>query len=110
MAKTVGLDVPAHAIKKSLSLMPYRLASLRLAPAQHPITKDNVAAVLCDAVRGAMAPQGVALQARLVLLAWALAVAVCPLAWARRLILWRFAPATRPNLVRGLLRGLSVAR
>ena len=110
LAASLGLAIAPQAIQRSLSFLSYRLASLRLAPATHPMKGDSVARILKDFWAAFLAPQGVALGQRLVLLAWAAAVALAPLALARKLVLWRFAPAARPRVLRGALARLAVVR
>ena len=110
VAATVGVEVPAQAVNRSLILLPYRLASLRLAREHHPIAADSMASVLGDVTRAAFMPQGMALQARVVIWAWAWLVALTPLFIAQRLILWRFAAVRRPDLLRSVLIRFRVVR
>lgn len=110
IARSVGLAVPDHAFNKSLATLPYRLASLRLAPKRHPLPGDSSKAILSDVIRAAMAPQGVSLQGRLALLMWAFMTVLSPSKSSEALILWRFAPATRPKFLSSLLRRFRVVR
>jgi glycosyltransferase involved in cell wall biosynthesis len=103
VAKTAGLDVPRDAIRKSLWLVPYRIASLRLAPDDHPMPDDSMATALADAIRGAFTPQGTPLQNRLAIIVWSVMVAVLPISIARSVMLWRFSAIMRPKFVRWLL-------
>jgi glycosyltransferase involved in cell wall biosynthesis len=108
ISKTVGLDVPTDAIMKSLRLLPYRIASLRLAPDDHPISGDSMAIALVDSIRGATTPQGTALRARLAIVVWSVMVALLPISLARRLVLWRFSAVMRPRFLRWLLSLLRI--
>jgi glycosyltransferase involved in cell wall biosynthesis len=115
IARGAGLDMPDDvlpddALNRSLSYLPYRLASLRLAPAEHPIAGDNRFKVLRDAFVAAFWPQGVSAKGRLVMMAWSTVVAVAPASLARTLILWRFAPGARPKALRSALMRLRVIR
>ncbi len=110
IAAQAGLKFADGALNRSLSYLPYRLASLRLAPQQHPITGDSRMVVLRDALRAVRHPQGLGWTGRAVLLAWVSAVALAPQALAERLILWRFAPAARPKALGSVLRMLHVLR
>lgn len=110
IAASVGLEMPDGALNRSLHYLPYRLASLRLAPSLHPVAGDHVLKVLWDAMRAALTPQGVAPRGRLTLLAWFTLAALSPPALSRRFILWRFAPQTRPQFLLTTLRQLRVIR
>ena len=57
---------------------------------------------------GVMSPQGVSWRGRLTLLAWSTLVLAMPDPVSRNLILWRFAPTSRPPWIRGLLTGLRI--
>lgn len=110
VARGAGLHMPDTALNRSLSYLPYRLASLRLAPAAHPIAGDNRFKVLADVLAAAMSPQGVSGKGRLALVVWAFLVALLPAGVARTLILWRFAPGARPQALRTVLTRLRVIR
>jgi hypothetical protein len=110
VAAEAGIALPEDAIDRSLSYLCYRMASLKLAPATHPLPADTPARVLAHFWGAFLAPQGVSLKARLALLAWACAVALSPRSLARTLVLWRFAPGARPLALRSLLTRLRVVR
>jgi len=110
MARRVGITVADDAIDRSLSYLPYRLASLRLAAAEHPISHDSAWKVLASVLRALPHPQGMAPRGKAVIAAWALLVAVLPRAAGNRLILWRFVPAARPQALRATLLKLGVIR
>lgn len=110
VARSAGLDMKDAALNRSLSYLPYRLASLRLAPQLHPIAGDAGWKVVRDVLRAAMWPQGVSGKGRLVLVAWSTLVAFAPTSLARTLILWRFAPGARPQALRKALVRLRVIR
>jgi len=110
IARTVGITLREDAVNRSLTYLAYRIASLRSDSALHPIADDNVLQCLRDLVRAMFTPQGVDLKARCSLLLWAFAVCLGPETIARRLIAWRFAPATRPRVLRQLLAGLRLVR
>jgi hypothetical protein len=100
IAGRVGIDVPDRALFRSLSLVGYRVASLRFAPALHPIPSDGMARILRDLIRGLIWPQGVSPLNKIILGVWTVTVALAPAPLARRAALWRFAPAARPKLLR----------
>ena len=108
LARSVGLMVPDAAFRNSLAVLPYRLASFRLAPAQHPIANDSLTAIVRDTLKAAFIPQGRAVQARAALLAWTLMVASLPRPVSERLVLWRFASPSRPRALRRVLAAFRV--
>lgn len=107
-AKAAGLSVDDEVFNKSLTVLAYRIASLRMAPEHHPIQSDSVAAVLRDFATAFFVEQGLSLQSRSVLLAWAALVAALPRELGERLVLWRFASSSRPQALRRVLRTLRV--
>ncbi|MEN3347360.1 MAG: hypothetical protein V7632_995 [Bradyrhizobium sp.] len=110
IAMRMGLAIRDDAIDSSLGYLPYRLASLRMASDLHPLQGDRAAKVVLAATRAVFAPQGVAWAGRLALWTWTLLASVLPTRSAQRLILWRFAPATRPVVLRAGLRRLGILR
>jgi len=110
VAAADGLKVSGRAINRSLRYLSYRLASLKLAPASHPLRGDSIGRILLDLHRAFLAPQGLSLKARVVLLAWAWAIALSPGSISRKLVLWRFAAGARPRALRTMLTSLGVIR
>jgi glycosyltransferase involved in cell wall biosynthesis len=108
MARSVGLALDDAVFDKSLTSLPYRLASLRVAPERHPVQGDSVAAAMADFATAFFVEQGLSLRSRTALMAWAALVAGAPRELAERLVLWRFAPSTRPAALTRVLRGLKV--
>lgn len=110
MARRVGIDIDDQAINLSLSYLPYRLASLRVAPATHGVAGDSAFAVLRDVLRACPKPQGMSPKAKLVIVVWTALVAMLPRGAGKRLILWRFVPAARPQALRAALSKLGLVR
>jgi len=110
IAASLGLPLPDAVFNRSLATLPYRLASLRLAPEQHPVAGDSLAAVAADTLRACFVPQGRGAAARGALLAWTLLVALLPSSAAEQLVLWRFASVSRPRAVKRALEILRVAK
>lgn len=108
MARRVGLDLPDTASGRSLTALPYRVASFQLDRARHPIARDSAAALLVDAVRATACSQGFPWRSRLALLAWVAIVLAAPRKLSANLVLWRFASATRPAFLKDLLRLLRI--
>jgi glycosyltransferase involved in cell wall biosynthesis len=97
-------------LDRSLTLLPYRLASLKLLPAQHPIPADSSWKVLRDLAFACFTPQGVSRRARAALCLWSVSVAMSPPALGGRLALWRFSSGSRPQLLTRALRALDVVK
>lgn len=110
IAASVGITLADKAIDRSLVYLCYRVGSLTLAPATHPIPDDSALRVLGDVGAAFFAPQGVSFKGRVAILVWAWLVCLLPKGWAGKLVLWRFAPGTRPQALRGLLTRLRVVR
>ncbi len=110
LAASVGFPLATDAIDRSLHYLCYRVGSLKLAPDRHPVPGDSVRRVLADVFAALSVPQGVTLEGRLTILAWAWMVCLAPRALAARLVLWRFAPTARPPVLHGLLVKLRVLR
>jgi glycosyltransferase involved in cell wall biosynthesis len=108
IARSANLHLHDGVFRRSMSMLPYRLASLRLDPARHPLRGDTAAKVMRDVVRAFFVPQGLARRARLALLVWSGLVAMSPRFASERLILWRFASSSRPRALRKLLRLLAL--
>ena len=110
LASRVGLSLSTEAPWNSLWLLPYRIGSWKLNRGTHPVPRDSFAVLVADAGRALLTGQGLRLRARMLSAAWCLAVLAAPVAIARHLILWRFAPTARPQVLAGLLRRTGVVR
>ena len=108
IAREAGVELSDAAFRRSLATLPYRLASLRLAPDSHPIAGDTLPAVVLDALRAAFVPQGRSLPGVAALVAWTILVALLPRDSGKRLALWRFASTSRPRALQQALSFLRV--
>lgn len=104
------LPKSAAVLDRSLALLPYRLASLKLLPAEHPIPSDSSWKVLRDLTLACCTPQGVTRRARAALCVWSLSVAVAPRPLDGQIALWRFSSSSRPELLKRALRALDVVK
>jgi hypothetical protein len=113
-ASAVARDVPelssATVLKRNLNVLPYRMASLKLLPTEHPIPDDATWKVLLDLTLACFVPQGVSARARATLWLWAAFVAAGSEQLSQKLVLWRFVPARRPRLLRSALTALGVVK
>ena len=107
---SLGITIRDHAMFQTLAIGPYRLASFCLAPSMHPIHADSRMRILFDMVRAAFIPQGLPVQSIVILITWTLLVVISPNSIAKALILWRFAPTTRPKVLQSFLCRIGVLR
>lgn len=105
-----ALPAGEQVLGRSLHTLPYRLASLKLLPREHPLCGDSVTRILRDWLLASVTPQGVSLSATGALLAWAVLVAMAPAEWAAPLVLWRFVPSSRPSALTRALGALKVLK
>jgi len=98
------------ALDRSLTVLPYRLASLALLPEEHPVPRDTTWKVLRDVALACVTPQGAPLRSRAALCAWSVSLALAPSPLKGRLALWRFASGSRPALLTSALRALNVVK
>ena len=110
VGNSLGITIAGQAMFQSLAIGPYRLASFCLAPALHPIHADTRTRILFDMVRAAFIPQGLPAQSICALITWTLLVVTSPNRIAKSLILWRFAPTTRPKALQSFLCRIGVLR
>jgi glycosyltransferase involved in cell wall biosynthesis len=108
-AARLGLAVDRDPLRRAPLHMQYRLASLRLLPAAHPVPGESALVVACRGMVAAWQARE-RLPARLFTMLWFLAVGVLPAGAARRLIALRFVPASRPALLGAVLRRLGALR
>ena len=108
-AKACGKTLDDKAFDRNLYILPYRMASLRLAPASHPIPGDSIFAILRDAARGMLIPQGLTMTAQVAILFWLCLVGLLPDFVAKNLVTWRFIPSRRPKILRESLGRLGIA-
>jgi len=106
-----GVGVPGdETLNRSLSFLPYRLASLKLLPAEHPVERDSSWKVVRDLTAACFTPQGVSVRSRATLWVWGVSVAVMPSQLGQELVRWRFSPASRPDFLQRSLRALRVVK
>jgi len=109
-AQRLCLPVADDLLNRNVGHLQYRLASLVVEPAAHPFPEDTVANLLNPLVRAAVGYTEMPRRDRSILLGWAVACALLPQRCARNLVRWRFAPTSRPALMRGLLGALGSLR
>lgn len=108
-AERRGVVMSRAAPWNSLWLLPYRVASWKLDPAAHPVPREGLFRLLGDTLRACLTPQGHG-RTSLALAIWVTASAVLPRSLSRHVLLWRFAPQSRPRFLQDLMARLGVLR
>lgn len=90
-AGAAGIALSEKNIFKSLHLLQLRVASLRLAPASHPLANDSRKRAMYDAWQAVWSFPAMPMKRRLILGTWAILTLVAPKPLAVRLISLRFA-------------------
>lgn len=110
VAHGVGIAVPEESIRYSLTLLPYRVASMRLAPSSHPWPEDSRLRAARDLIVGCRKPQGLSVRGKSAIALWAVAVLITPKFLAEKITLWRFAASSRPRFLMVALKVAGVIR
>jgi glycosyltransferase involved in cell wall biosynthesis len=110
LAATRGIAVAGDVVDRLPHHLQYRLASLRLAPNDHPVPGDRSSRLVRNALRALARDRGQGLGQRAALMAWFLGAGLLPLPLARWFMVLRFVPSLRPRPVRRLLRWAGVNR
>lgn len=110
IARKAGIEVADSARHLAFPQLRFRVASLRLAPEQHPVARDTTLRAFSDALRAALTPQGVGPRAAALTFIWATLVLLSTRRMAEALVYWRLTPGSRPPLLRRLLVTVGVMR
>lgn len=86
----------------SIPVLVQRASSLRLRAEDHPVAGDSRLKIAVDFTRALNRKHHFGTRAALLMWAWTMGILILPRPLARHLIGWRFAPVTRPWLVRRL--------
>ncbi|XHX79226.1 MAG: glycosyltransferase family 2 protein [Stenomitos frigidus ULC029] len=98
-AKALGYEVPEDLNLRFFGRAWSRLASLRLAPQQHPVPDDKALFLSYAGIRAIWQFSTYNIQKRLIYTLWFLWVGMMPLPLAEPAITWLFAPQFRPKFV-----------
>jgi hypothetical protein len=110
IAASVGLSVADEALSRNMLFLCLRAASYALRPDCHPIATDSAGFIIADFLRALFYPQGFSYSQRISLFFWAIGVVAGPGQLSRSLVSWRYAPTSRPRLMRVALNVLRVVR
>jgi len=110
VSRQLRISVPRDALRYSLNHLQYRLASYLIEPSAHPFPEDTVSGLAFRLARSASTSSQMRLRDRTLLVAWAIACVLAPPGFRRSLVLWRFAPTSRPRVIKALLQTMSSLR
>jgi glycosyltransferase involved in cell wall biosynthesis len=110
VAQRLSLTVARDLLNRNPGHLQYRLASYLLDPAAHLFQEDRMLSLIYRLASSGSRYSEMRLRDRVILLVWAIACALVPLCYRRNLVLWRFAPTSRPAVVKTLLSTLSSLR
>ncbi|MBR0797158.1 glycosyltransferase family 2 protein [Bradyrhizobium jicamae] len=110
IARSVGLAVDPEALSRNMLYLCLRAASYALQPNGHPIEQDSSMRIMADSFRALGYPQGFTISQRASLFLWTLCVLFGPGHLSRSLVSWRYAPTSRPRLMKTALNLFKVVR
>jgi glycosyltransferase involved in cell wall biosynthesis len=109
-SRRLDRPVAQDPLSRSFNHLQYRFASRLLEPSAHPFRGDTVTSLGCRLIYAALIYSQMRLRERSMLLLWIVGCALSPSYYRRKLVLWRFAPMSRPTVVKMLLGALSSLR
>jgi glycosyltransferase involved in cell wall biosynthesis len=110
VSRQMHLTIPSDPLRYSLNHLQYRLASYLTEPASHPFPTETLLSLVYRLVYSTVASPQLRLRDKGILLAWAIACALTPRHLRRNLVEWRFAPMSRPRVIKRLLGALGSLR
>jgi len=106
----LGIPIPDDPLNYNFHHLQYRLASYLAEPAAHPFPNDSISWLTYRLVSLASMSSQMRLRDRAILAAWTVACVLVPRGFRQNLLLWRFAPTSRPRIIKMLLGALSSLR
>jgi len=110
VSRQLGIPVPPDPLHYSLNHLQYRFASYLIEPLAHPFPEDTMSGLVYRLMFSASMSSQMHLRNRAMLAAWTIACVLAPSVFRQNIVLWRFAPRSRPRLIRSLLAALSSLR
>jgi hypothetical protein len=110
VSQQLELSVPQDPLRYCLVHLQYRLASYLVEPSAHPFRDDRLSGLVYRLIFSATTSSQMRLRDRAILVAWAVACVLAPAGLRRDLVLWRYAPTSRPHVIKALLWALSSLR
>jgi hypothetical protein len=109
-SRQLHVAVPPDPLFRCPNHLQYRLASYLIEPAKHPFPGDTVSSLVYRLACSGIGYSQLRLRDRAILLAWGIACGLAPRDCRENLVLWRFAPTSRPPIIKALLAALSSLR
>ena len=110
VCRQLRLTVPQDPLRYNLNHLQYRLASYLAGASAHPFQKDTISGLVYRLASAASRSPQMRLRDRAILITWAIICVLVPRRFRPNLILWRFAPTSRPRVIKALLGALSSLR
>ena len=110
VSRQLKLSIPHDPLRYCLVHLQYRLASYLVEPSTHPFPEDRLVGLVYRLVSSASKSSQMRLRDRAILVAWAIACVLAPPGLRMNLVLWRYAPTSRPHVIQALLFALSSLR
>lgn len=105
-ATLFGHKAPDDILLRNNTHLRARMASLRLAPHEHPILDDRRFYLLHHGIRSAWLHSDLSWQRRLIVILWFFIVGLVPIQVSKPAISWLFAQESRPKLLNRILNRL----
>jgi glycosyltransferase involved in cell wall biosynthesis len=110
VSRQLRLPVPLDPLRYSLNHLQYRLASYLVEPSAHPFPEDTMSGLVYRLMSSTSTSSQIRLRDRAILIAWTIACVLVSSGLRRNVVLWRFAPMSRPRAIQMLLGVLSSLR
>jgi hypothetical protein len=108
--RQLRMPVSPDPLRHSLNHLQYRLASYLIETSAHPFHEDTLSGLVYRLISSAIRSSQIRSRDRAILVAWTIACVVSPPGFRRNFVQWRFAPTSRPQVVKTLLGTLSSLR
>ena len=109
-SRQLRLPIAHDPLRYSLNHLQYRLSSYLAEPSAHPFPEDTMSGLVYRVALSASTSSQLRLRDRAILVAWTIACVLAPPGFRHNLVLWRFAPISRPHIIKALLGALSSLR
>jgi glycosyltransferase involved in cell wall biosynthesis len=110
VSRQLQITVPHDPLRYNLNHLQYRLASYLVEPSAHPFPEDTVSGLVYRLLYSASTSPQMRLRDRGILIAWVVVCVLAPPSLRRNFVLWRYAPTSRPRVIKALLWTFSSLR
>jgi hypothetical protein len=110
VSRQLRIPVPHDPLRYNLHHLQYRLASYSVERSAHPFPDDTISGLVYRLVSSTSTSSQMRVRDRAMLVAWGVACVLAPPGVRRNFILWRFAPLSRPRVIKALLGAWSSLR